>query len=112
MPKRQCLFCNQLAIEGGSRCSFHARPSNWQRGKRSKTADYYSSTAWQTRRKRQLAAEPLCAVCGARASQADHIINMAAGGSPDGPLQSLCADCHRRKTGQEGHAARYGKRPP
>jgi 5-methylcytosine-specific restriction protein A len=110
MPKRQCLLCNQPAIDGGSRCSAHARPSNWLRGKRSKSADYYASTAWQSRRKAQLAKEPLCAMCGERAGTADHITNMASGGDPNGPLQSLCIDCHRKKTGSEGHRARYPKK--
>jgi hypothetical protein len=38
------------ALDGGSRCSAHARPSNWGRGKRSAQSDYYHSVSWRDRR--------------------------------------------------------------
>ena len=113
MPKRQCLLCNQPAVDGGSRCSTHVRPSGWQRwqgAKKGAGTAYYSTAACQNRRRRQLGEYPTCAVCGERATQADHVKNIAAGGDRNGPLQSLCVDCHRRKTGQEGHRARYPKK--
>jgi hypothetical protein len=31
---RACIICSQPSVPGGSRCSAHARPSNWGRGKR------------------------------------------------------------------------------
>jgi 5-methylcytosine-specific restriction enzyme A len=107
MSHRACIICGGRAVEGFSRCSAHSRGSNWQHGRRPKSS-YYSSRGWQDRRHRQLAEFPTCAKCGARATQADHIVNMASGGDPDGPLQSLCLDCHRQKTSREGHLARYG----
>ena len=106
---KQCIRCAAPAVPGGSRCSAHVSPSNWARRKRPGWADYYQSTAWQNRRKRQLAHNPLCAMCGRRASHADHITNLAAGGDVNGPLQSLCGDCHRTKTSSEGHRARKEK---
>jgi hypothetical protein len=39
--------------------------------------------------------------CGRKATNADHIVNLASGGTFDGPLQSLCADHHRLKTQNE-----------
>lgn len=106
MPVRACIVCGSPSIPGGSRCPNHVR-SNWDRWKK-RTAErqsYYSSSAWQERRKRQLAEHPYCVRCGAKASDADHVNNLAAGGDPDGPLDSLCADCHRRKTASEGGKA-------
>jgi 5-methylcytosine-specific restriction endonuclease McrA len=40
-------------------------------------------------------------VCGQKATHVDHVINIAAGGPLDGPLQSLCTEHHRLKTQQE-----------
>lgn len=52
-------------------------------------------------------------VCGRRANQVDHI------GHKDDHrpemLQALCADCHGRKSSQQGNAARWAvrtRRPP
>lgn len=40
-----------------------------------------------------------CVVCGARATQVDHVVPRAAGGSDDrANLRSLCGTCHRAKT--------------
>jgi 5-methylcytosine-specific restriction endonuclease McrA len=116
MPTRQCLLygpkCSNrgMCLPGASRCPAHST-SNWHRSRNPASATYYSSRAWQERRAAQLKKEPLCAMCGAKASHADHVVNIASGGDPNGPLQSLCVDCHRRKTGQEGHRARYPKGP-
>jgi len=64
--------------------------------------DFYQSGAWRRRRAAQLGREPLCRRWGARATHADHVIPVAAGGDFDtGPLQSLCARCHRQKTARE-----------
>jgi len=61
----------------------------------------YNSVTWRKRAKRQLAAEPLCAMCLARqaltpATIADHL--QPHRGNREsflmGALQSLCAPCH------------------
>lgn len=108
-PQRACIIstCPKTAIPGGSRCESHAR-SNWDKWKKRKAERqaYYASPKWRARRARQLEEFPNCAQCGAKASHADHIDNMAAGGDPDGPLQSLCESCHRHKTASEGGRAR------
>jgi 5-methylcytosine-specific restriction protein A len=109
--ERLCIVgrgCDGYALPGTSRCRAHTK-SNWGRGKPSAGSDYYKTPAWRERSKRQLAQEPLCARCGRRAVHADHVQNIAAGGDPDGPLQSLCGDCHRKKTSAEGHRARKRK---
>ena len=64
----------------------------------------YSDKRWQQLRQRQLLVEPWCAVCGARATDVDHI-------KPhrgdlrlfldEGNLQSLCHSCHSKKTAKE-----------
>ena len=63
----------------------------------------YSSKRWRAKSRAQLAAEPLCAMCGRAAAHADHI--QPHGGDLlafwTGALQSLCAPCHSRKTQAE-----------
>jgi 5-methylcytosine-specific restriction endonuclease McrA len=66
-------------------------------------AALYSGEAWRARRDEHLAAHPTCVVCGRKATTADHVVNLASGGTFDGPLQSLCAPCHRSKTLRESH---------
>lgn len=51
-------------------------------------------------RSQVLARDPLCKVCGERASvEADHIVPLARGGldHPDN-MRGVCRGCHRRKT--------------
>ena len=62
------------------------------------TGGLLKSAAWRERRARHLADNPDCVVCGRPARHVDHVINIAAGGSLGGPLQSLCAEHHRQKT--------------
>lgn len=61
----------------------------------------YNSKGWQSRRKNQLAKEPLCAFCMAKgehklASVADHIEPHRGNAEKffKGKLQSLCKLCH------------------
>lgn len=73
-----------------------------------------STRRWRKRRAAQLKAEPRCQACLAQgfitvATQADHITPIANGGDPDGPLQSLCAPCHDRKTANENIQRRCGR---
>jgi 5-methylcytosine-specific restriction protein A len=55
---------------------------------------------------------PYCVHCKARgmlrlATERDHIINLAAGGTDDiDNIQGLCADCHKAKTQRESNRAR------
>jgi 5-methylcytosine-specific restriction endonuclease McrA len=78
----------------------------------------YRTADWSERRREQLVEHPECQIrlpgCTGKASHADHIWNLKTGGPWDGPLQSACPPCHRRKSSSEGGAARklkYGPRP-
>lgn len=63
----------------------------------------YNNRNWRSIRANQLALEPLCNKCLGPANVVDHIIPVNSGGAFDEPsnLQSLCAPCHNRKTGNE-----------
>ena len=80
-------------------------PSGWARYRQSRPdlAVIYSGEAWRACRAEQLREHPTCAVCGRKAVTADHVVNLAAGGDFDGPLQSLCMPHHREKTLRESH---------
>lgn len=48
-----------------------------------------------------------CYVCGGPATEVDHLVNVAAGGTHDDTnLAAICVPCHRHKTQQEARAAR------
>ena len=96
--KRNCPIngCPNLVTQG--RCPQHTtrrpdtRPPSSQRG---------YSTHWHQTRGRYLTQHPLCVACGQRATDVDHIISRAKGGSDEwSNLQSLCHSCHSRKTAQ------------
>jgi 5-methylcytosine-specific restriction enzyme A len=100
-----CITCGKKIPYGRSRCEAHTfrRPSSWGKhaAQHPEQALYYASAGWRERRGRQLLDHPVCAVCGAKATHVDHVINIAAGGSLSGPLQSLCKEHHQRKTVEE-----------
>jgi 5-methylcytosine-specific restriction protein A len=57
---------------------------------------------WQKLRLMILREHPLCVACGLPASEVDHKIPKARGGSDDASnLQALCKACHSRKTRQQ-----------
>ena len=65
--------------------------------------------AWAQRRKQVLLEEKGCRVCGQPATEVDHIIPRAEGGTEDrANLQALCHEHHHMKTMAE--AARGAKR--
>lgn len=106
--KRSCLYpgCG-AAQENEGYCSTHAHlrpmpPSEVQRG--SAHARGYDRR-WQKLRLMVLRAQPACVVCGAPATDVDHIIAKRAGGKDSlENLQPLCGACHRRKTMAETQA--------
>jgi 5-methylcytosine-specific restriction endonuclease McrA len=87
MSARRCLDCPNL-ISRGSRCPFCEYRHNlgW---------------AWSATRSAWLRAHPDCAVCGARATEVDHVVPRSLGGRDRDNLQSLCQACHRAKTTAE-----------
>jgi 5-methylcytosine-specific restriction protein A len=75
----------------------------WE-GHGSAAARGYGS-AWRDRRKAQLARKPWCA-CGSRATEVDHLIPKAEGGTDhERNLVSRCTPCHQAKSSSEGGRA-------
>lgn len=81
----------------------------WRRGNSAEYRWVYRDPRWRKARAEALKREPMCRMCGQRATEADHIIphkgrseyafNMD-------NLQALCHGCHMRKT-----RAERGQRP-
>lgn len=104
MPNKISSPCSQpgcpaIAVQGG-RCAAHqraqARRYDDQRGTPSERGYGY---AWRQQRATFLQHYPYCMGCGALATDVDHIIPKARGGSDEvSNLQALCHACHARKT--------------
>lgn len=100
--------CGEL-VDGGGYCEAHARPAWQHTDRRGRTLSRHErgyDSRWEKRRAIQLAKEPNCRRCGKPAVTVDHIVPKADGGSDAwANLQSLCADCHARKSAREGGRA-------
>jgi 5-methylcytosine-specific restriction protein A len=99
---RQCAEpgCSGRTFQG-SRCQRHARV--WVGGQPS--SGY--GARWARLRAQVLAEEPQCRLCGAPATEVDHIQAKAFGGTDDrSNLQALDTACHKRKTAAD---SRLGK---
>jgi 5-methylcytosine-specific restriction protein A len=106
-PARRCTRCR--ALFQGPRCPtcnppWVRRTASWPDG---------STRLWRRVRAAQLAAEPLCAMCGALADVADHIdgTDYATQRYDLAMLRSLCTPCHRTRTAAQGNDAQKGHRP-
>lgn len=111
-PPSRC-HCGSRATNHG-RCDRHQpiHPTGWQ-ARPSTNARTLTSSQRQQLRQQQLARSSQCQQCGSTTRlEADHIIPIADGGSPTNPanLQTLCRDCHRRKTRAEQDARRRRRR--
>lgn len=127
MPKKPCAQagCFLLIDIGSGYCAAHAvqdkkerdRPADSKRSDRA-YRKWYKRKAWcgpEGRRKQQLRAEPLCALCPDRskrlATVADHVIPHRGDHALFwfGKLQSLCKSCHDgKKQRAEKRAIRGG----
>lgn len=66
---------------------------------------------WRGTRAHILAEEPRCRRCGSTATDVDHILCRALGGTHDrSNMQALCSKCHGVKTHQDGKAVRAARR--
>jgi hypothetical protein len=102
-----CITCGRPVPYGKSRCPAHTSKSSsrWAQyaAEHPEQAAYYASAGWRERRARHLTENPTCVVlgCGRKATHADHVLNLASGGTFDGPLQSHCTEHQRQKTQAE-----------
>lgn len=94
--------CPQIAGDDG-RCAAHqAAHERIARDQRPTPAEQGYDRAWQQRRAAFLKRYRVCAECGAPATDVDHVIPKAQGGTDDlANLQPLCHVCHSRKTARE-----------
>lgn len=66
--------------------------------------ELYSSLKWKQLRQKHLREEPLCRVCGNKATEVDHLIPHQGDINlffNEDNLQSLCHNCHSKKTIKE-----------
>ena len=72
------------------------------------------SRDWKNKARRYLALHPFCVVCGAPATDVDHISPRSQGGHDSWDnLASMCHPCHSRKTTRaEGHGWQAYRRKP
>ena len=110
--RRFCEFpgCHELAEKGGHYCKKHAilkekqrRLAQLQSHDKSPAVRGYNAK-WNKARKIFLASHPLCAVCGAPATDVDHIIPHKGNKNlfwDQSNWQALCHSCHSRKTARE-----------
>ena len=92
----------------GAYCGLHVRPHT-ERAPRPSPASRGYDREWQERRLEVLARDRYrCQQCNARVTRSapvDHIVPKRAGGSDDHDnLQTLCINCHSRKTRKEQQA--------
>lgn len=98
--------CTNLATHG-NRCDEHHRAHNWTRYPSARNTILTDREREQFRRA-VLRRDRTCKACHSRpATEADHIVPIAAGGTNDPTTngQGLCSPCHAAKTRAErGHA--------
>jgi 5-methylcytosine-specific restriction protein A len=95
--------CPELAIRAG-RCAAHQSqaPQRQYDAQRASPSKRGYGREWQKIRASHLVRFPFCCVCGAPATDVDHIIALVDGGTHDyGNLQSLCHAHHSAKTARE-----------
>lgn len=103
-PLSPCMQsgCPRPAVARG-RCAEHAAQvtARIEQGRGNSTERGYGY-GWQQRRAAFLKANPWCVVCGEKATDADHIVPKAMGGTDDDSnLQPMCHKHHSAKTMRE-----------
>lgn len=99
-PLRPCSVpgCPEVAVKAG-RCARHAQLQERRPDERPSAAARGYDRKWRRIRRQFLARHPICADCGAEASQAHHIVPVAQGGTNRWEnLMPLCEGCHARRT--------------
>ena len=115
MPIRKaCLLrgpgCSDggLALPGRSRCRAHGGGA-WARTNPANKKHYGAD--WRTIRARVLREQLICALCPARATDVDHVIAVADGGTDNRTnLRGLCERCHKKYTAEQNRARRQRRK--
>jgi 5-methylcytosine-specific restriction protein A len=109
MPNRIASPCAQPgcpAVTQGGRCPKHQRAHQRAyaaRPERRQAQQPYHTTAWRQLRAACLERDPYC-WCGKRATEADHIVARAEGGSDTlENLRGMCKSHHSQKTVKAMH---------
>ena len=112
--RRACILagpgCSDggMALPGKSRCKAHGGGA-WQRTDPSSKHRY--GAHWEETRARVLRQEPNCRICGKPATDVDHIVAHADGGTDDrSNLRPLCREDHKKATSEQNRARRRRKR--
>jgi 5-methylcytosine-specific restriction enzyme A len=115
LPPRPCTAprCTAYATKG-ARCANH-QPEPWVSSAAKSRHERGYGCDWVKIRSQRLAIDDhMCQICLSMgrytmASQVDHVINKASGGTDHiNNLQSVCAPCHKLKTQSESGAKRTG----
>lgn len=109
-PARVCDHCRRT-VPAGQRCQCRPERKPWAG---SSYGNSGTTRRQQRIREQQLTAHPICQWPGCRrlATNADHIVNLAAGGERYDPAnyQSLCKPHHDAKTAHEAAQGRQRRR--
>jgi 5-methylcytosine-specific restriction protein A len=104
MPAKPLKYCSIPGCPNktrGSKCKAHGGGS-WE-GRHDRHAAGYGYD-WTKRRNAHIKANPYCVLCGAKATDVDHVLNKARGGTDEASnLRSLCKRCHHRKTARDSN---------
>lgn len=116
LPGKVCARAGCGAVGAGRFCPKHAEEHKrlnpgWRSTTKTPTERGYGAV-WRKRRKRILARDPFCKLCGRRPSKAvDHIKPKQEGGNDsDQNLRGICTPCHESKSGREGGRAAAERR--
>ena len=116
-PKKPCRYPGCNRVTHGTYCDEHQKMADKEYNKNGRDMNlqrFYNSKEWRRLRNLKLSYCPLCEECLnsgrlIKANTVDHITPIGQGGAPLelGNLQSLCRECHSRKSAKEG--SRWGK---
>ena len=118
-PLKPCAVSGCPNLTDGIYCDKHKKEDNrnYTKFHRDEKANkFYSSKEWRTLRKAFLSTHPLCVECIKEgkytpAKIVDHIVPIRFGGKPldASNLQSLCWNCHTKKSNLEGSSGFHRK---
>lgn len=116
-PKRPCSYPSCPELTDGRYCERHEKEMESEYNRNNRTYKYlYNSTRWKKLRIKFLKENPLCEECKRHgvvtaAEVVDHIIPHKGNKElfwDEDNLQSLCKECHDRKTAKED--GRWGEK--